>query len=57
MRIGLLQLNATIGAFDKNRARIEEARASLLRLGQGEVDPELLRRALADLGPAGSHSE
>jgi len=39
------------------RARIEEARASLLRLGQGEVDPELLRRALADLGPAGSHSE
>jgi NAD+ synthase (glutamine-hydrolysing) len=25
MRIGLLQLNATIGAFDKNRARLEEA--------------------------------
>jgi len=25
MRIGLLQLNATIGAFDKNRARLEES--------------------------------
>jgi NAD+ synthetase len=25
MRIGLLQLNATIGAFDKNRARLEDA--------------------------------
>src|SRR5260221_11316820 len=25
MRIGLLQLNATVGAFDKNRARLEEA--------------------------------
>jgi len=25
MRIGLLQLNATIGAFNKNRARVEEA--------------------------------
>ena len=25
MRIGLLQLNATIGAFDKNRARLEKA--------------------------------
>src|SRR5271154_2035791 len=25
MRIGLLQLNATIGAFDGNRARLEEA--------------------------------
>ena len=25
MRIGLLQLNATIGAYDKNRARLEEA--------------------------------
>src|SRR5471030_2732571 len=25
MRIGLLQLNSTIGAFDKNRARLEEA--------------------------------
>jgi len=25
MRIGLLQLNATIGAFDKNRVRLEEA--------------------------------
>src|SRR5476651_183752 len=25
MRIGLLQLNATIGAFDKNRARLEQA--------------------------------
>src|SRR5271154_5471271 len=25
MRIGLLQLNATIGAYDKNRVRLEEA--------------------------------
>ena len=25
MRIALLQLNATIGAYDKNRARLEEA--------------------------------
>src|SRR6202142_2555074 len=25
MRIALLQLNATIGAFDKNRARLEQA--------------------------------
>ena len=25
MRIGLLQLNATIGAFDRNRTRLEEA--------------------------------
>ena len=34
MRIGLLQLNATIGAFDKNRARLEAAGLIRARLGQ-----------------------
>jgi NAD+ synthetase len=42
MRIGLLQLNATIGAFDKNRARLEAAYREAV--GQGAelvLAPEL----------------
>jgi NAD+ synthetase len=42
MRIGLLQLNATIGAFDENRARIEEAYAKAVAQGaELVVAPEL----------------
>ena len=33
MRIGLLQLNATIGAFDANRARLEEAYREAVQRG------------------------
>jgi NAD+ synthase (glutamine-hydrolysing) len=42
MRIGLLQLNATIGAFDKNRARLEEAYSQAVAQGAELVlAPEL----------------
>src|SRR5271168_2548315 len=42
MRIGLLQLNATVGAFDKNRARLEEAYREAVARGAGLVlAPEL----------------
>jgi len=42
MRIGLLQLNATIGAFDKNRARLEEAYRETVEKGAELVlAPEL----------------
>ena len=42
MRIGLLQLNATIGAFDKNRARLEKAYAEVVKKGAELVlAPEL----------------
>jgi NAD+ synthase (glutamine-hydrolysing) len=42
MRIGLLQLNATIGAFDENRARLEEAYARAVAQGaELVVAPEL----------------
>src|ERR1700683_2866246 len=42
MRIGLLQLNATVGAFDKNRARLEEAyREAVARGAQFVLAPEL----------------
>jgi NAD+ synthetase len=42
MRIGLLQLNATVGAFDKNRARLEEAyREAVDRGAQLVLAPEL----------------
>src|SRR5882762_7139227 len=42
MRIGLLQLNATIGAFDKNRARLEEAYKEAVAAGAELVlAPEL----------------
>src|ERR1700683_2800027 len=42
MRIGLLQLNATVGAFDKNRARLEEAyREAVARGAQLVLAPEL----------------
>src|SRR5271155_5033098 len=42
MRIGLLQLNATIGAYDKNRARLEEAYRSAVEQGAELVlAPEL----------------
>jgi len=42
MRVGLLQLNPTIGAFDKNRARIEEAYRETVDLGAELVlAPEL----------------
>jgi len=42
MRIGLLQLNATIGAFDKNRARLEEAYREAVQKGAELVlAPEL----------------
>lgn len=42
MRIGLLQLNATIGAFDKNRARLEEAYRQAVAQGSELVlAPEL----------------
>ncbi|HUB66808.1 MAG TPA: NAD+ synthase, partial [Candidatus Methylacidiphilales bacterium] len=42
MRIGLLQLNATIGAFDKNRARLEEAyRQAVAQGAQLVLAPEL----------------
>jgi NAD+ synthase (glutamine-hydrolysing) len=42
MRIGLLQLNATIGAFDKNRARLEEAYREVVAKGAELVlAPEL----------------
>ena len=42
MRIGLLQLNATIGAYDKNRARIEETyREAVSRDAELVLAPEL----------------
>ena len=42
MRIGLLQLNATIGAYDKNRARLEAAYAEAVAKGAELVlAPEL----------------
>jgi NAD+ synthetase len=42
MRIGLLQLNPTIGAFDKNRARLEEAyRETVDKGAQLVLAPEL----------------
>src|SRR5271155_4793583 len=42
MRIGLLQLNATIGAYDKNRARLEEAyRSAVERGAEFILAPEL----------------
>jgi NAD+ synthase (glutamine-hydrolysing) len=42
MRIALLQLNATIGAFDKNRARLEEAyREAVARGAELVLAPEL----------------
>jgi NAD+ synthase (glutamine-hydrolysing) len=42
MRLGLLQLNATIGAFDENRARLEEAYARAVAQGaELVVAPEL----------------
>jgi NAD+ synthetase len=42
MRIGLLQLNATIGAFDKNRARLEAAYREAVEKGAELVlAPEL----------------
>jgi NAD+ synthase (glutamine-hydrolysing) len=42
MRIGLLQLNATIGAYEKNRARIEEAyREAVSRGAELVLAPEL----------------
>jgi NAD+ synthase (glutamine-hydrolysing) len=42
MRIGLLQLNATIGAYDENRARLEEAYAKAVAQGaELVVAPEL----------------
>jgi NAD+ synthase (glutamine-hydrolysing) len=42
MRIGLLQLNATVGAFDQNRARLEEAyREAVARGAQLVLAPEL----------------
>jgi len=42
MRIGLLQLNATIGAFDKNRARLEAAyREAVDRGAELVLAPEL----------------
>src|ERR1700677_1133525 len=42
MRIGLLQLNATIGAFDKNRARLEEAyREAVAKGAELALAPEL----------------
>jgi NAD+ synthetase len=42
MRIGLLQLNATIGAFDKNRARLEDAyREAVAKGAELVLAPEL----------------
>src|ERR1700692_2231051 len=42
MRIGLLQLNATIGAFDLNRTRLEEAyRQAVDRGAELVLAPEL----------------
>ena len=42
MRIGLLQLNAVIGAFDENRAKLEEAYAKAVEQGaELVVAPEL----------------
>jgi NAD+ synthase (glutamine-hydrolysing) len=42
MRLGLLQLNATIGAYDKNRARIEETyRQAVARGAELVLAPEL----------------
>src|SRR5471032_2858246 len=42
MRIGLLQLNATVGAFDKNRARLEEAyREAVAKGAEIVLAPEL----------------
>jgi NAD+ synthase (glutamine-hydrolysing) len=42
MRIGLLQLNATIGAYDKNRVRLEEAyRQAVARGAELVLAPEL----------------
>jgi NAD+ synthetase len=42
MRIGLLQLNATIGAFEKNRARVEAAyREAVARGAELALAPEL----------------
>src|ERR1700677_1636309 len=42
MRLGLLQLNATIGAYEKNRARIEETyRDAVSRGAELVLAPEL----------------
>src|SRR5271170_6223117 len=42
MRIGLLQLNATVGAFDKNRARLEAAyREAVAKGAELVLAPEL----------------
>ncbi len=42
MRIGLLQLNATVGAYDRNRARLEEAyREAVGRGAELVLAPEL----------------
>src|ERR1700677_2334942 len=42
MRIGLLQLNATVGAFDKNRARLESAyREAVAKGAELVLAPEL----------------
>ena len=42
MRIGLLQLNATVGAYDRNRARLEQAYAEAVAQGAELVlAPEL----------------
>jgi len=42
MRIALLQLNATVGAFDKNRARLEEAyREAVAKGAELVLAPEL----------------
>src|ERR1700679_2932905 len=42
MRIALLQLNATIGAYDKNRARLEEAyREAVAQGAELVLAPEL----------------
>src|SRR5258707_14169632 len=42
MRIGLRQLNATVGAFDKNRARLEEAyREAVAKGAELVLAPEL----------------
>jgi NAD+ synthetase len=42
MRLGLLQLNATIGAFDKNRARLESAyREAVAKGAELVLAPEL----------------
>ena len=52
MRLGLLQLNSTIGAFDKNRARLNAMRYVLARINYDGKDETLLETDPLVIGSA-----